>query len=251
MAKRKTDMPQLVRHDGALCATFVNSASVQRKPFSTYLDLLEWGQRCGALNASDAGRLENAAAERPEAAEAATRQAQELRTRLARILGALAGRATPAAADIAELNHRLAAALAHRRLVPAAQGYRWDWAAPGEDDLDAVLWNVLLSAAEVLSTKVHRRVSVCAGEDCDLILVDRSPGSPRKWCRICGPRSRSRKHYHKTVKPRRERMLRRLALSAAQKRSQQLPSHREHQPAQSGESGESDALQDGDPQRNS
>ncbi len=36
-----------------------------------------------------------------------------------------------------------------------------------------------------------------ADEDCDLLFVDRTAGSPRKWCSMeaCGRRVKARKHY--------------------------------------------------------
>ncbi|MCP3993989.1 MAG: CGNR zinc finger domain-containing protein, partial [bacterium] len=37
-------------------------------------------------------------------------------------------------------------------------------------------------------------------------FVDRTPGSPRRWCHrnACGSKVNSRRHYHREVKPRRE-----------------------------------------------
>jgi predicted RNA-binding Zn ribbon-like protein len=211
MAKAKTRRsfpgPKLVRQDGALCATFVNTASAKRQAFETYDDLLLWGRHNGALGAGGAERLAVAAAERPEAAEAAVARARELRVCLTRILLALADGGDPAAADIGELNTALGAALSCRRLVLHPGGYRWGWTDAGEA-FDSMLWPVLTSAADVLTTKYHRKVRRCAGPDCDLIFVDRTPGSPRKWCdeKDCGHRVRSARHYRKTVKPRQERI---------------------------------------------
>ncbi len=58
---------------------------------STYADLLEWGQKAGALTSSDGQRLARAAAEEPAKAEAVLDRAQELRRLLERILLALVG----------------------------------------------------------------------------------------------------------------------------------------------------------------
>lgn len=210
MAKAKTRRsfpgPKLVRQDGALCATFVNTASGKRKAFETYDDLLLWGCRNGALGSVDGARLAKAAKDRPEAAEAAVTRARELRECLKRILLTLAENRDPEAADLEELNAALAAALSFRRLVPHPDGFRWGWDFAAAD-FDRMLWPVIMSAADVLTSKYRRNVRQCAGEDCELVFVDRTPGSPRKWCdnKACGHRLRSSRYYHGTVKPRRER----------------------------------------------
>lgn len=205
MFKRKLQLPEIVRQDGGLCTHFVNTASAQRPGLGSYADLLIWGQRAEVLGSADAQRLERAATERPADAEAALAEARELRACLLRILLALAGRRNPAVADLDAVASALGAARSAHRFVPAADGgYLLGWGDRGGDDFDRMLWPVLASAVEVLSPDGYRRVGQCAAEDCTLLFVDRSPGSPRKWCRRCGARARSRKHYHRVIKPRRQ-----------------------------------------------
>ena len=157
------------------------------------------------LGSADAQRLERAATERPADARAALARARELRACLLRILLALAGRRNPAVADLDAVAGALGAARSAHRFVPAADGgFLLGWGDRGGGDFDRMLWPVLTSAVEVVSPDCYRRVGQCAGEDCTLFFVDRSPGSPRKWCRRCGARARARKHYHRVVKPRRQ-----------------------------------------------
>ncbi len=216
--KRKTsDLPAVVRHDGGLCVTFVNSASRWRKSIVTYADLVAWGLRLDVLTGADGERLERAAAQRPAEAEAVARRAADLRKLAESVLRALEARRTPAAGDIETLNGLLSAVMANRRMVPAASGYRWDFGDRGGDDLDRVLWFVLLSLSDLLTTKYHRKVGRCAGEDCDLMLVDRSPGSPRKWCSRCGKPARARKYYQTTIKPMRQAMRQEIRASRTRK----------------------------------
>ncbi len=67
MAKRKpaTTIQKMLRSDGALCLTFVNTGLGKRKALESYADLLAWGVGTGALAAGAAARLAQAAAERP------------------------------------------------------------------------------------------------------------------------------------------------------------------------------------------
>ncbi len=207
MAKRKrrrSEEPELVRRDGALCCTLVNTATARRKALETYADLLAWGERCGTLSAAAARRLGGVAAERVADAEAVVVRAEEWRALLERILLALAGNRHPTVADLEALNAALVPALAARRLVRTGGGYEWAWSDSGED-LDRVLWPALLSVAELLATGDLRRVRQCGAEDCRVLFVDRTSGSPRKWCsrETCGHRTRALKYYHAKVRPRR------------------------------------------------
>ncbi|MCP3918261.1 MAG: hypothetical protein GY711_22145, partial [bacterium] len=81
MAKRKTEtrIQKMLRSDGALCVTFVNTGSGKRKALESYDDLLAWGVETGALGAEDAARLTRAAAARPGLAAGAARRAKTAR----------------------------------------------------------------------------------------------------------------------------------------------------------------------------
>lgn len=214
--KKTSREPEAVRRDGGLCPAFVNTASAKREPIGSYADLLVWCQRCGILDDAAALRLERDAGERPDAAGAALRRALELRDAMRRILLALAARETPPAADVEALNGVLDQA--RRRLVPTADGgHRWGWVDRDGDELEAPLWPVVISAAEILTTRFRRRVGQCAGEGCDLFFVDRASGSPRRWCekRLCGQPVNSRRHYQRKIKPEREAWRRRYLSSGA------------------------------------
>ncbi len=201
----------MLRSDGALCVTFVNAGLGKREPLATYDDLLAWGVGTGALEAADAARLEQAANEQPGPAEGVARRARTLRGRLERILAAVAGGERAAAGDLATLNLELAAALGHRRLAIAGGRFRWTWQADSAEDLDRMLWPVLLSAGEMLVSEDRRRLRRCPSPGCGLFFVARSSGRPRKWCgRACRDQESSRKHYRKIIKPERQKLAGRM-----------------------------------------
>jgi predicted RNA-binding Zn ribbon-like protein len=203
--RRKSSEPELVRRDGALCVTFVNTASRERRPLETYADLLAWGQQSGALSGSQAERLERLGGDDPERVREVLIRAQTLRGCLLRIFHALAEGQAPADLDVEAVDHQLYEVLAHRRLIADGHGgYHFVWR--DGDELDRMLWPVLTSASQTLTSKHCRKVRECAGEGCSLMFLDRSGGSPRKWCsgETCGHRDRARRHYRKTVKPNRE-----------------------------------------------
>ena len=205
MKKRRkrsvSNEPEPVRRDGGLCAAFVNTVSRKRRAIATYADLLVWSQRHGVLDAAAADRLGRAAAGRPVDAALALHRALELRALLERIFGALVEQRRPDLADVEALNGALEGA--RRRLVPTAGGYRYAWSYSVENDLEVMLWPILLSATDLLASKYHRRARRCAGRGCDLVFVDRTTGPLRKWCAkdVCGARARARRRYHATIKP--------------------------------------------------
>ncbi len=213
MAKRKGKQePALVRLDGGLCVTLVNSRSAKRRSFETYSELLAWGHACGAVSGADVERLERAAAERRADAAEVVRRALELRARCRRIFQRLMDRQQPLDSDLEVLRAELATARAAQYFARSGLGCRWVWGDRGGDDLDRMLWPVATSMGEVLSTKYCLKVGRCAGEGCDLMFVDRSPGSRRKWCvkRTCGRKVTSRRDYQRRVKPAREASKRRV-----------------------------------------
>ena len=203
MAKRKpalTRIEKLLRSDGALCVTFVNTA--RRQPLGSYDDLLAWALESRALTADSARRLSAAAAEHPGQADRTFRRARTLLGRLERILGALAAGDAPAASDFKPFNAELRQAMAYRELDPS--GRRWSWGDGDGSDLDRMLWPVLYSTALVL-TSSRRRVRRCGHEDCGLLFVARGAGMSRRWCSAtCRTRRSSKTHYEKRLKPRRQ-----------------------------------------------
>ncbi len=206
--RRRQTTKQALRADGALCVTFVNSA--WRGPLETYDDLVAWGVDTGALASAEAPRLARAAAERPGVAAGVFRRGSTLRDRLERILLALATGGKVAAADFNAVNADLRAAMASRHLVRTATGHRWAWAVDSDgEDLDRMLWPVLLSTAELLASGDRRRVCRCPYQGCGLFFIAGGAADRRKWCSpACGERARSVKHYHKQVKPRKKKIMR-------------------------------------------
>ncbi len=198
----KSGLPAVVRQDGALAATLVNTLSARRKSLTSYADLLGWGAQTGSLGADESEGLARVAAERPADAAAAFGRMQELLACLERILGSLANLKMPDDADVEALNAEVARA--SRRLTRApGGGYRWAWGERRGEILDRPLWPVVLSAGEILSSVYYRYVRRCAGRDCDLLFVDRSPGKQRKYCsrtRGCGNQAKARRYYHTTMK---------------------------------------------------
>src|SRR5579884_2172286 len=105
---------------------------------------------------------------------------------------------TPARDDLKLLNMRLSEAMAQARIVPDTQGYKWDWVRD-EQALDRILWPVVRSAADLLTSEKLPDVRACAAEDCRWLFLDISKNHSRRWCdmQTCGNQAKARRHYQR------------------------------------------------------
>ena len=158
-----------------------------------YAALLRWTVPAGVLAAPAAERLRRAARVRPRAAQAAHAKALRVRALLRDLFGG--GPAGEIALDA--LNPLVGDALGRLELVRSGSRtgrLRWEWRAM-DKRLEAVLWPVLRSAAELLVSDEADRIRTCGGDDCGWMYVDRSRNGLRRWCqmRTCGTREKSRR----------------------------------------------------------
>lgn len=204
--KRKKDKTKVAwKGDGDLSVCFANTASEKRRAPRHYADLLLWLESNGALGPDEAARYGALAAGRSEDAETAFSFALRLRDLLLRVFNELAER-RQLAPELVEAMNGCLASLPRRCLEPASKAVlRWGWAAGRKDDLGRPLWGVIAAAAALLTSKHAAMIRRCANPECDLLFVARNAGSPRRWCNAnaCGSRARSKRHYHRRIKPER------------------------------------------------
>jgi predicted RNA-binding Zn ribbon-like protein len=195
--------PTLVAGD--LCLDFANTAdwhasATPQERLNRYEDLVGWGRRAGLLDSARAASLVRAARRRPSAARAALRRATGLREAIYRIVVRLLRGGPPAPADLAVLNRELASALRRSRIVSAGSGLARSWE---HDDraLDAMLWPIVESAAELLTSERRSRIGQCADDrGCGWLFLDTTKNRSRRWCEMgdCGNRAKARRHYRRT-----------------------------------------------------
>jgi len=194
--------PKLV--GGRLCLDFVNTVAGRvppRKPRASgkaggpigrerlggYPDLVRWSVAAGALTRGEAEELLGWAGRRPSEAGAALRRAVGLREAIYRIFIAVIKEWGAQASDLEILNRELAAARARERVVAGEKGFEWEWDRP-TPGLDRMLWPVVRSAAELLTSADLAFTRECQGEDCGWLFLDTSRNRTRRWCdmRDCG-----------------------------------------------------------------
>ena len=188
-----------------LCLDFANTVNWHAGPqpeeeLKTYDDLVSWAEKTGLVTAVRAQRLRKEAARRPEEAAAALAWAQTTREAIYHLLSARAHGRPAEKADLATLNAALAGALAHARLSLTLEGFAWDWSGADAADLDQMLWPIVQSAVDLLTSSELERVGECADDrGCGWLFLDTTKNRSRRWCdmRDCGNRAKARRHYAK------------------------------------------------------
>lgn len=189
----------LILLGGEICLDWTNTIEGRDSPephefFAGYTDLVAWSRHAAGLSKAEAARLARLASQHPRQARATFERAITLRETLYRIFAAIAAGDAPAEQDLAALNAALGAALARLRVVATPEGFGWDWAGEGEP-LERVLWPVLRSAGDLLTSDKLDRLKTCDG--CGWLFIDQSRNHSRRWCdmRFCGNRAKARRHY--------------------------------------------------------
>ena len=189
---------------GRLCLDFANTFSSRHALFRRdyligYDDLLDWGRYTGAIDLALAGQLSDEAARWPEVAAATIQRARALREAIYHVFTATSRGASPSPPDLDILNTALATAQSRLRLRPEPDGWTWTWLDDDPPALDRVLWPVMRSAADLLTSPDIGRVRACPGEagGCGWLFLDTSKGNQRRWCQMrdCGNRAKVRRYY--------------------------------------------------------
>lgn len=188
----------------SLCLDFTHTLTERysdigpKELLNSYSDLVAWGLFAHILTDEEASTLLQVAEQHLERAKQALEQAKELREALYRLFYALAIEETPAKDDLDLLNMCLSEAMAQARIVPDTQGFKWDWVRD-EQALDRILWPVVRSAADLLTSEKLPDVRACAAEDCRWLFLDISKNHSRRWCdmQTCGNQAKARRHYQR------------------------------------------------------
>jgi predicted RNA-binding Zn ribbon-like protein len=190
---------------GSLCLDFVNTVEgrshsqkrrasltgpyvVHRDKLAGYADLVLWCQHeeTDLLTARDVRELLQLARSRSRTAQTVFQRAISLREALYRIFKSVVSGRKPDSADIETLNEELIRARAHEKLVFSSAIFQTMWEEMGRS-LDAPLWPVVRSAAELLTSDLSR-LRQCGGEECGWFFLDTSRNRSRQWCDMkdCG-----------------------------------------------------------------
>jgi predicted RNA-binding Zn ribbon-like protein len=200
----KLDGTEFDFDSGKLCLDFANTADWHASPAPTehlnsYHDLLLWSWAANLLDQKVLQQLREAAETDHQAAQKVYERAIELREALYRIFSHTAQQESPERADLDLFNAALQAAMPHLQIAGASNGYRLQWK-NSEGALDRILWPVIQSAIDLLTSDDLGRVGECADDrGCGYLFYDTSRNRSRRWCSMesCGNRAKAMRHYER------------------------------------------------------
>jgi predicted RNA-binding Zn ribbon-like protein len=186
---------------GLLCLDFANTVDDRpeihpQELLTSFQDLVSWSQQAQVLTVQEASQLLEKAEQRPANATRVLKWAVKVREAIFRIFKAVAEDESPEEEDLVTLSAMVAEAQKHAQIVPGTDGFRWDCAVK-PDELDSMLWPVVRSAADFLTSDDLDTIRVCASDSCDWLFIDTSKNHSRRWCNMksCGNREKARRFY--------------------------------------------------------
>lgn len=188
---------------GWLCLDFANTvdwhASDQpEEKLSTYADLVSWAKETNIISPDVAEGLIKASEKEPARAQDILDEVIRIREAIYHIFSSKFLSEQVDESDLSILNASINKMMANQRLSINKGDFYWDWTI-NADNMDSILWPVVWSAAQLLTSDASNRVGQCADEKCGWLFWDNSRNRSRRWCdmRDCGNRAKSRRHYKK------------------------------------------------------
>ena len=190
--------------DGPCCLDFTEtldyrSSSAKRKDYlKSYSCVVAWGKAEGFITGTEAQALSKRAEEYPLHARAVLNRAIVLRGAIYSVFSSIAEKEQPDESDLDMFNSELSSLIGKTGIVSTGSGFEWGWTDDYET-LDRVLWPMVESTSELLTSDRLERVRKCAADDCHSLFMDMTKNRSRRWCDMkgCGNRAKARKHYRK------------------------------------------------------
>jgi len=187
---------------GWLCLDFANTVDWHAscspvESLNNYADLIEWSVNTGIISGDAKDVLLRKSEEKPAAAQAVLEKAREIRENIYQILSDAVHGHPIKTTDLKVFNKALASMLSHSRLAPYERGLMLD-CGPCPDKLDSVIWPVVKSALNLMTSEAINRVGQCCDEKgCGWLFWDSSRNRSRRWCDMsdCGNRAKVRRFY--------------------------------------------------------
>jgi predicted RNA-binding Zn ribbon-like protein len=190
---------------GWLCLDFANTvewhaSSQPVESILNYSDLLEWSRQAGIVSDIAADSLKRQGEGEKAEARSILNKARELREAIYHILSDTIHQQPAKSTDMDVFNRAVADMLSHSKLISHNTGFTWECDYE-TDRLDSILWPVIRSAVDLMTSEALERVGQCADEQgCGWLFWDSSRNRSRRWCdmRDCGNRAKVRRYYDKS-----------------------------------------------------
>ena len=202
---QRTD-PQFELIAGNVCLDFVNTlddrfSDQPKELLAAYRHLARFAAEAGILPRSQVDGLQARGKESPEPARRALESAIRMREAMSQVFYALVRHEPVPKPALALLNRFAQNAALHSNLVRANEHFEWQFDA-SRDDLEAPLWPIARSAADLLASDQLQFVRECASNTCRWLFLDESKNHRKRWCDMskCGNRAKVRNFYQRQRK---------------------------------------------------
>ena len=199
MKRRRPPRFELIA--GAVCLDFINTLDDRFSPkpkelLTSYIDLARFGEDAGIVPDFQVDRLFAKSMQMPEQAQRTLDYAIEVRETMYQVFWALVKKKPAPPAALIALNQWIQGAAQHAKLIAVNGKFEWefDWRT---SDLDAPLWPIARSAADLLVSDQLPFVRACASKTCEWLFLDQSKNHRKRWCDMtkCGNRAKVRRFY--------------------------------------------------------
>ncbi len=191
---------------GPVCLDFINTLDDRFKPkpkelLASYVDLARFAEDTQILSDLQVDRLFALSQQAPREATRALEAGIQLREAMYAVIGAVMMKKSVPQAALYTVNQYVQVAARHASLVETKGKFGWHF----DDvplDLEAPLWPIARSAAELLASSDLRLVRACAARNCQWLFLDASKNHRRRWCDMkrCGNRAKARAFYERSKK---------------------------------------------------
>ncbi len=163
-----------------------------------YSDLIDWAHKAGIIDETAAEKLTRLGRKDPKAVHKVYKKALVVREAIYRIFISLVNGEVPDNEDIQLLNRKSGAAREHQKLRFDSGEFKWDLELQDQEPA-GIIWQIVLSASELLTSGDLGRVKECCGDDCGWLFLDTSKNGSRQWCSMqdCGNLAKVRKFREK------------------------------------------------------
>ena len=209
MKRRRPPRFELIA--GVLCLDFVNTlddrfSGEPKELLKHYVDLARFGEDTGILPTERVDHLFELSYTAPETAQRALEAAIELREVIFVVVWALIEKKPVPATALILLNQYIQDAAQHLNLIQTGSVQRdgpFEWRfddAP--NNMEAPLWPIAHSAAELLASNQTQFIRACDSKACQWLFLDTSKSHRRRWCDMttCGNRAKVLRFYKRKRK---------------------------------------------------
>lgn len=191
---------------GNLALDFVNT--VDSRPtdhpnelLPTYNELFSWARQTKVRSRLEELNLIKKADRHPGEGETARKSAIALREILFQIFNNVIDEKKIPEDTLARWNKYVQRSNDSYQMVKTKDGFSWECNADPLE-FDAILWPIIHSAVELMTSSSIQKLRRCAADNCDWLFLDLSKTGNRRWCdmTVCGNRTKAQRFYSRKTR---------------------------------------------------